>query len=340
VKPATLCLSRGDSDKVSGALLGSWIADALAMPAHWYYDRFALQRDYGRITEFVQPKKLHPDSIFWRSRWDAPSPELDILGDQRPLWGQRGVHYHQGLGAGENTLSIKLAGLLWQMLQEKSGYDSTEYLRRYVDFLIPPRGHRDTYIEECHRRFFSNLGRGVPLEKCGIQEKHIGGLVMHLPIALYFGHDAEKAHDMALENLAMTHPGKEMRLAAEAILSLLLPTLNGRPLSEVILEECSRQRNPFFGFPFNKWLTRDDEEVIGRHLSTACYIDQAVPAVIYLALKYADRPEQGLIANTNLGGDNVHRGGVLGALLGAANGTANWPRRWREGLAEPPILIK
>jgi ADP-ribosyl-[dinitrogen reductase] hydrolase len=130
--------------------------------------------------------------------------------------------------------------------------------------------------------------------------------------------------------------GKEMRLAAEAILSLLMATLQGKPLAEAIREECAMQRNPHFGFPFSKWLQREDTYVIGSRLSTACYVDQAVPAVIYLALKYADRPEEALIVNTNIGGDNVHRGGVLGALLGAANGMAAWPSRWLEGLLEPP----
>ena len=40
-------------DKVSGALAGSWIVDALAMPVHWLYDRGALRRDYGTVTDFV-----------------------------------------------------------------------------------------------------------------------------------------------------------------------------------------------------------------------------------------------------------------------------------------------
>ena len=33
-------------------------------------------------------------------------------------------------------------------------------------------------------------------------------------------------------------------------------------------------------------------------------------------MKYADDLETALVANTNLGGDNCHRGAVLGALLG------------------------
>ena len=338
LKPSPTELNQPVTDRVNGALLGTWIADALAMPVHWYYNRLALHQDYSKVTDFLAPKRSHPDSILWRSHWDAPSPELDILDDQRPLWGQRGVHYHQGLNAGENTLTVQLAAIVWQLLQEEGAYDASEYLRRYIRFLTPPRGHRDTYLEECHRGFFTNLGRGLPPEKCGVHEKHIGGLVMMLPVALYYAENSDKAQMKALEHLSTTHPGKEMRQAGEAILSLLMPVLKGVSLFEAIRESCASQRNPLFGFPFFKWLKYRDEEVIGRYLSTACYIDHAVPAVIYLALKYADSPEDGLVANTNLGGDNVHRGGVLGALLGAANGAGCWPSRWSENLLAPPNI--
>ena len=36
--------------------------------------------------------------------------------------------------------------------------------------------------------------------------------------------------------------------------------------------------------------------------------------------------------STTLGGDNCHRGAVLGAILGAALGEAAIPERWRQGL--------
>jgi hypothetical protein len=44
---------------------------------------------------------------------------------------------------------------------------------------------------------------------------------------------------------------------------------------------------------------------------------------LYLTYKYADSLLEGLIANTNLGGDNVHRGAVLGVLLGLINGATD-----------------
>jgi ADP-ribosylglycohydrolase len=65
---------------------------------------------------------------------------------------------------------------------------------------------------------------------------------------------------------------------------------------------------------------RDDREIIGQLYSSACYIDGTWPGILYLLYKYRDQPEAALLANANLGGDNVHRGAVLGVLLGLIHG--------------------
>ena len=51
-------------------------------------------------------------------------------------------------------------------------------------------------------------------------------------------------------------------------------------------------------------------------------------------MKYADDLRAGLIANARLGGDNCHRGVVLGALLGAQGGMDAVPPSWINGLYE------
>jgi ADP-ribosylglycohydrolase len=127
-----------------------------------------------------------------------------------------------------------------------------------------------------------------------------------------------------------------MTTAAELLVHLLLEVLSGKPLREVLLQQIGDQKNPLYGHPYREWLAESDAMVVGRRLSTACYVEESVPSVIYLALKYHDEPEQGLIVNTNLGGDNVHRGAVLGSILGAMNGLEAFPPRWVKGLRHPP----
>jgi ADP-ribosyl-[dinitrogen reductase] hydrolase len=54
-----------------------------------------------------------------------------------------------------------------------------------------------------------------------------------------------------------------------------------------------------------------------------------------LCLQYHDNPEQALIANVNIGGENCHRGAALAALVGAGGSTDGfWPLRWMQGLQD------
>ncbi|MEM6277974.1 MAG: ADP-ribosylglycohydrolase family protein [Verrucomicrobiota bacterium] len=327
------------SSQSSGALLGSAIGDALAMPVHWYYNRLALAEDYGHVRDFLKPRNPHPDSILWRSHYTALNEKGEILHDQAPFWGQRGVHYHQNLDAGENTVTLQLANLLQESLLDCGGYDADDYLDRYIAFMTTPGQHRDTYLEECHRGFFENYARGNDRRRCGIPEKHIGGLASVIPLGVFFQDDPEEAFRATREHLSLTHPGSAMEQSAKLLLEVLLPVLGGGSLLETIRDLHSRQVSPLLGFSLEKLLTKSDEDVIGPVFSPACYVSESVPGTLFLAAKYHDLPEEGLIANTNLGGDNVHRGAILGALLGAENGASAWPDRWSGQLQQLPTLL-
>jgi len=325
-----------EASRCQGALYGLYIGDALAMPVHWYYDRGALKRDYGNVRDYLAPKNPHPDSILWRSSYHPINEKADILHEQKQYWGRPGVHYHQFLEAGENTLNVKLCSHLIASITANGGYRAEDYLERYIAFMTTPGNHRDTYVEEYHRHFFTHYARGFHPRQCGVVEKHIGGLVGLIPIVVFYRSQPQRALLMALEHLSLTHLGEKMEAAADLLVCLLLEVLNGRGLYDALIGAIEKQRSPFLAHPFRRWLDQPDDVVIGSRLSTACYVEHAVPAVVYLALKYHDDPEAGLVANINLGGDNAYRGAVLGALLGAANGLEVFPERWVTGLRHPP----
>lgn len=318
-----------------GTLYGLCIGDALAMPVHWYYNRQALEADYGRVADYLAPRNPHPDSILWRSSYATPNSKGEILHDQAQYWGQKGIHYHQFLKAGENTLNVKICRLLIESINQTGTYDPEDFLKRYIAFMTTPGNHRDTYIEEFHRNFFANFAKGLSPRKCGVEEKHIGGLIGIVPLVVFYCKRPDQAREAALAHLALTHPGLKMATAGFLMIDLLLKVLNGIPLKAAILAEIQAQNNPLLGHPFVKWLDDPDDLVIGPRFSTACYVEESVPAVVYLALKYHDDPEKALIVNTNLGGDNAARGAVLGALLGAAHGVEKFPVRWVQGLLDP-----
>ena len=158
---------------LQNAFLGSLVGDAIAMPSHWYYDRDALDRDYGDFDDYQSPRNPHPDSILWRSSYSPIGPKADIIREQVKFWGKKGVHYHQFLSAGENTLNLKLSVELYRWIILQGAFDLNSWLKRYAHVMLCPGWHQDTYVEEYHRNFFTNYARGNRLDHCGSKDFHI-----------------------------------------------------------------------------------------------------------------------------------------------------------------------
>jgi ADP-ribosyl-[dinitrogen reductase] hydrolase len=327
-------------DRVSGAIFGMFIGDALAMPVHWYYNTQALQEDYGKVSDYLQPRNPHPDSILWRSSHTPTKKSCDILHGQRQYWGKRDIHYHQFLRAGENTLNLQLARELLLLLERDGNYSADSWLDCLIAFMTTPGRHNDTYVEEYLRHFFNNYGSGQNPSSCGrTDEKHIGGFSLMLPLTIAYSQDPARAREISLQHLALTHGGADMKKWGALLAATLLHLLRGESLPWAITEGAEDSALDIVPQVFEDLIPYPDTTVVGRHFSSACYVDQAVPASLYLALKYCDDPEQGLIANTMCGGDNSGRGAVLGALLGAMNGLRGWPSRWIDGLLRPPPIV-
>lgn len=300
---------------------GSLIADALAMPVHWYYNTEALKRDYGHVDRFLEPKATHADSILWRSEYHALNEKGDILREQAQYWGKRGIHYHQFLRAGENTLNFKLARELYGFVREHGSYDPDAWLERYIARMLEPGWHRDTYVEEYHRAFFTRYAQGKKPRKCGISDEHIGGLsqVPALCAALE-GMALQDLRSTVKLHVGLTHAHANVLRAADTLVRLLWSVVHGGTLHEAIRAEGG---DWISGNKAEGWLHQADEHVIGRRFSPACYIADAMPASLYLVWKYHRDFAAGVIANAMVGGDSCHRGSVIGSLLGAASTAIN-----------------
>jgi ADP-ribosylglycohydrolase len=314
--------------------LGSLVGDAVAMPVHWYYDTRALDRDYGGINCYLAPRNPHPDSILWRSRYQPLNADGDILHGQARYWGQKGVHYHQFLAAGENTLNLKLARELFQWITAGQAYDPGAWLEHYIACMRNPRWHRDTYVEEYHRAFFTHLSRGKRPVACGIEDGHIGGLatVPALCAALYaIGIRDEQALRAAVRTqVSLTHRHARVLDAADVLTRLMVRLTDQADMEEALIEVAtgwvSLDR-------FRGWSTHPDREIIGRVVSPACYIDEAFIGSLYLAWKHRHDFSAGVCANAAVGGDNCHRGVVVGSILGIRHGV---PDVWAAGLHPAP----
>lgn len=331
-------------DRVRGALWGLLIADALSMPVHWYYDVNSLVRDFKQIDDYQAPKAKHPSSIMNLSNTGGHGrggQSGNIIGDvinhgKKQFWGVPGMHYHQGMKKGENTLNALCARVIMRSITKAGGYSAPAALSDYVSFMTTPGSHNDTYAESFHRDFFRNFAAGVPPEKCahgteGHNTAQIGGFVMLPPVILgALSYDSPAAaKTAALQQLRLTHESKKLEAYAELYIDLLTNVAQGKPLRESLKVAAQRLQLNLDDLMSQRW---DDVRVVHSVFGSACYIQDSFPSVLYLAYKYADSFEDAVLANTNVGGENCHRGAALGAVMGAAVGEAGIPRRFIEGL--------
>ena len=125
-------------------------------------------------------------------------------------------------------------------------------------------------------------------------------------------------------HVGLTHAHPNVLRAADTLARLLYRISEGVTVRDAIRQEAGDWLS---GKQADSWLHQDDCHVVGQRFSSACYIAEAMPASLYLAWKYHDDFSAGVIANAMCGGDNCHRGAVVGSLLAAANGIeSTWQR--------------
>ncbi len=327
--------------RARAALQSFFVGDALSMPVHWYYNPMDIERAFpGGVREMHAAPAFHPSSIMSLhstsagGRGTQNSDAREIVGDvilkgKRQYWGISNQHYHQGLPAGENTLNAWCARLLIRGISNRSQYDSNQCLQDYIDFMkADPPQHPDTYAESYHRGFFANLEAGKPLDKCGAvthDTPSIGGLVTIVPLALFYllnGEPLIEVQRVCKNHLYLTHPDASLARVSDALVQLISDLLH-RPEDQDPTPLLLQASKCIPKTKLEALLKRapGDLHVIGRHYSSACYITDSWPSMLYLATKYQTSVESALIANTNVGGENAHRGAVLGSIVGLINGT-------------------
>ncbi len=282
---------------------------------------------------------LHSTTAGGRRRIETQTPnqptQQEVVGDvilkgKREFWGQTGMHYHQGLPAGENTLNAWWAKELMHYLIDKQSYELDSWVQHYIQFMTadPPR-HPDTYAESCHRGFFANWANGTPPLECGAvthDTPSMGALVTLAPLVIALSSKKastpESIKEVCRHHVWLTHPDQNLMHVVNAYVELMLGLLNNEQYDNKVMSLLQNAINATGRVDLDALARqkRGDAAVVGAKYSLACYISDSWPSVCYLAAKYHNTPGKALIVNTNLGGENAHRGSVLGTLVGAASG--------------------
>jgi ADP-ribosyl-[dinitrogen reductase] hydrolase len=326
------------ADRVAGALWGMFIADALASPAHWFYGGAAqIRRAFGKpITGYETPLQRQgqfPESIMALSSTGGAgrgTSDGDIIGEvinhgKKSFWKRgSGYHYHATLQAGETTLEGEMARLAMKSMSSNNGFDHDAMQTEYANFMTTPGSHNDAYASSYHRMFFQNRANGKPLRECPSNDGHnvdaIDGLV--IPAVVLLGGVAQPESEAlvaAKQSVRVTRSSPRVEAYVGELSIMIRAILHGEPAASVAQATAARMLGGTLD-------TAAPDPVV------ACYIDNNFASLLHLLAKYGTDFKACVLANANAGGENVHRGLVLGALIGAHTGAASIPDELKKGL--------
>ena len=329
------------------ALWAFFAGDALSSPSHWFYGgQRQIQQQYGGLlNDYTRPTEQLPGSILNKSnllgagrskggvnRRDDDSLPPTIVGHvilhgKQDYWHpSKQIHYHATLQAGENTLEASLARVLMRSIVENNGsFDADHFRHAYMDFMMKPGSHNDTYASTCHRMFFSNLIYDqMRPEDCPDNDSHnvdtIDGLILPTLVSLAVSArpsaTVEDAAREAQKCVAVTRRSKPLQKATAAWAGLVYSAIR-RDKEGANLTEGVDSMAKSLGLPKPK--IRSTENTM-----TACYLDSSLPAVTDNLVTFDSQKRNGdvsevwrdLLAIANTGGENVHRASCIGAILG------------------------
>lgn len=345
--------------KLQAALWGFFSGDALSAPTHWYYGGVRqVQADYGSLDDYVSPKQELPGSILNKSNTNgggrgrfSKTNGISIIGDvinhgKWDLWNPRkSTHYHATLQAGENTLEASLARVLMKSIVSNNGKFHQDHFRKaYMDFMTTPGSHNDTYASTCHRMFFANwkfYGKD-PID-CPDNDGHnvdtIDGLILPTITALAYSTNPnrEEAYEAIQQTIAVTRNSRSLEQMSKPLADLIWDVLKNDGQENETLRTSFNKAAKSMGLPKPR-ISRQDG-------ISACYLHSSLPPLFDMMLKYATSiPNDvwtGVLANANAGGENVHRGSILGAILGGAATMENIPTtKMIDGLYHKDELTK
>ena len=341
-------------DRASGAIMGAFIGDALALGPHWYYDLAELRRDYGD----------------WIDDYTDPKPG----------------RYHDGLKAGQLSQAGFILKLMLRSLVDCGGYDAADFCRRMDEDLFPlldgtpvsgPGGYTSQSIREAWRR---RVQQNLPWGQTGGHADTTEAIERTLAIAVRYALQPAQLASAVAGNTILTQADDtvvSMTVAFGAVLGLLVQGHRlDAELSAKLMELVKNGELPFHAVTSDNLQPPrpgdPDPPRAGRfaspdallspsymakaaadpeiHIEPAwkvsivygmpCAIYHQLPAAYYLAARFHNDFESAVLHAVNGGGQNQARAILTGALAGAQTGFSGIPQRFLDGLEEAGALRK
>lgn len=342
-------------DKISGAILGVFIGDALGVGVHWQYDLDKLEADRGFVTDYLDPLP----GTYHSGTPDAPG---------------RGK-----LTAGQLEQQGAIDKLLLESLSEHRGLNQEDFLERFESVILKDptmdgtrQGGRYGWTDKSICEFYQcRITEERPWSECIPPRSDTPDSIVRAALiaALYFKTPHEMAMQVQIHAKAATKDSS-VQAHSVAFASIIGAALLGVPLDQRMRNFLYQQ--PGHSLPFSSLLSSTDFEPGYGHYTEPdsllwfgsiaqgvsffndtiqpahrgvllygqfCAFFGSVPSAYYCALRFPDNFEDAVLCSLNGGGQNTMRTSLTGALLGARVGLSNIPTRFLEGLEDSKRLL-
>lgn len=286
------------TERIHDAIFASFIADALALGAHWEYDQQRIAANVGRMDTFRTPT----------------------------LTG-----YHKTKTAGDQSHYGDQMYLLTQSVTENSGFS----LPRFAELWQRHMSVYEGYIDKATRETLKNLHDGVPPDACGALSNDFSAAARIAPLLLNHAENLTELVDAARQQALFTHKNKLVADGAEFFARATYTILQGSSVREAFDIAADA---PYQHLPAEDWLAftymaaGEDPLIAIERFGQSCGMKSAFHGVIHFTVKYEEDPQEGIIQNVMAGGDSCARGLMLGLLLGARHGAPAFAPQWKADL--------
>ncbi|MFT4888669.1 MAG: ADP-ribosylglycohydrolase [Pseudohongiellaceae bacterium] len=240
----------------------------------------------------------------------------------------RADSYHPFKVAGNQSHVGDQALILIDSLMQQGAWDPAAFMSMWAKSWP---GYGD-YIDRATKTVLANLQGGAdPLQAASNSDELAGPARIAPLLAFLASGSQEQAIDAAVAQTRLTHASRE---AEEA--TIFLAKTSYRILYGANLIATVRELAPVWALQIVDAQLENESVVAIGNIGRACPIKAALPAVIYLILKFGGNSDKGiseqgmfekaLSENAMAGGDNCARGLALGLVLGAHYGAGAIPR--------------
>jgi ADP-ribosylglycohydrolase len=293
-------------DTTHTMVLASFVADSLALGAHWIYDTQKIVDLFGRVDRLLKPSadSYHPTK-------------------------EKGDFTHYG----DQTL------VLLESLAENRAFDLNDFSRRWRALFSRYTG----YFDQATRMTLAGYRQGKTAEAAGSPSDELAGAARIAPLVYLYREDIDKLVESARSQTRMTHTDPLTVESAEFFARTACRVLAGTAPIQA-MERVSAEG--FGSSLLSDWVKKgieskdmDSVSVISR-LGQSCHTREAFAGVVHLIAKYENDPGEALIQSVMAGGDGAARGMMVGMVLGAHPGPKSLPEEWISGMRKKARILQ